>query len=56
MAALDTCFPEDEVWAVIRALPLDKAPGPDRFTWRFYQVGWPVIKRDIIRTLAAWWS
>jgi ketosteroid isomerase-like protein len=36
MAALDSCFTKDEVWAIIRTLPPDKAPGLDGFTWPFY--------------------
>jgi hypothetical protein len=35
---------EEEIWAAIRALPADKAPGPDGFTARFYQVCWPTSK------------
>jgi hypothetical protein len=32
---LGACFTEDEIWVVIRDLPLDKVPGPDGFTTRF---------------------
>jgi hypothetical protein len=31
LSAIDHCFSEEEVWAVIRELPPDKVPGPDRF-------------------------
>jgi hypothetical protein len=53
---LDLCFSEEEVWGVIKQMELDKAPGPDGFTGRFYQYTWPVIKRDILQVFAALWS
>jgi hypothetical protein len=34
---IDACFLEDEIWFVERALPADKAAGPNGFTRRFYQ-------------------
>ena len=37
LSHLETLFSEDEVWAVIRELPNDKALGPDGFTGRFYK-------------------
>lgn len=46
-------FTEAEIWEVIRDLPLDKAPSPDRFTSRFYRSSWLIIKRDIIRDFDA---
>lgn len=33
---IDACFSEDEVWATIRDLPSDRAPGPDGFPGIFY--------------------
>ncbi|WVZ90672.1 hypothetical protein U9M48_036954 [Paspalum notatum var. saurae] len=53
---LDHCFSEDEIWAVIRELPDEKAPGPDGFTGLFYKVAWPIIKADIMRVFNAFWS
>lgn len=35
LVSLEEPFSEDEVWATIKDLPLDKAPGPDGFTGRF---------------------
>jgi hypothetical protein len=53
--AIDRCFLE-EVWNIIKSLPLDKAPGPDGFTCHFFQAAWPIIKHDILQALAAIWS
>jgi hypothetical protein len=44
---------EEEVWAAIQDLPLDKAPGPDGFTGRFYRSSWSVIKADVVRAFQA---
>lgn len=46
---LDDPFTEEEIWATIREMPSDKAPGPDGFSMAFYKAAWPVIKRDVIR-------
>jgi hypothetical protein len=37
LSDLDNLFSEDEVWAVIKELPKDRAPGPDGFIGSFYQ-------------------
>ena len=36
LAELEQPFTEEEVWNTIKALPSDKAPGPDGYTGRFY--------------------
>jgi hypothetical protein len=41
-------FTEEEVWVVIRSLPMDKALGSDDFSARFLQVAWPIIREDIM--------
>jgi hypothetical protein len=41
-------FTEAEIWEVIKDLPLDKAPGPDGFTGRFYRSCWSVIRGDVL--------
>lgn len=43
-AGLDNIFSEDEVWAVIKQLLLDKAPDYNGFTSHFYKSCWPMIK------------
>jgi hypothetical protein len=48
-------FTEAKVWEVIRALPADKAPGPDEFTMRFLQVAWPIVRPNFMRALDAFW-
>jgi hypothetical protein len=45
---LDAIFTEDEVWGVIKELPSDRAPGPDGYNGRFFQLAWPVIKNDVM--------
>jgi hypothetical protein len=51
LGGLDNPFSEEEVWAVVKALPSDKAPGPDGFTGRFYKTCWSVIKPEVMATL-----
>jgi hypothetical protein len=53
---LDSCFPEDEVWSIVRAMPSKKAPGSNGFKGLFYQTAWPCIKRDILQDLNSLWS
>jgi hypothetical protein len=43
------------VWAVIRALPPDKAPGLDGFSARFLQAAWPVIRHDLMMAFDSFW-
>jgi hypothetical protein len=44
---------EEEVWAAILDLPLDKALGQDGFTGRLYRSSWSVIKVDVMRAFHA---
>jgi hypothetical protein len=44
-------FTEAEVWAAISSMPLDKAPGTDGFSARFYQAAWSIIRLDIMWAL-----
>jgi hypothetical protein len=49
LSSLGRPFTEEEIWAVVKELPMDKASGPDGFTGRFYRSAWSIIKRDVIR-------
>ena len=53
LSCLEIPISEEEVWRTISDLPFDKAPGPDGFTGRFYQVCWPIIKNDIMAAISA---
>jgi hypothetical protein len=48
LSELASEFTEDEVLAVIREIPNDRAPGPDGFTGRFYKATWGIIKDDVV--------
>lgn len=37
LSDLDIPFMEEEVWAVIKDMPADRAPGPDGFIGVFFQ-------------------
>jgi hypothetical protein len=56
ISSLGCPFAEEEIWAVIKELPLDKAPWPDGFTGRFYRFARLVIKRGVIRAFDAFSS
>jgi hypothetical protein len=53
--SLESPISEEEVWNTIKNLPVDKAPGPDGFTGRFYKICWDIIKGDIMATVSAVW-
>jgi hypothetical protein len=52
---LSSCFTEQEVWNVIRSLPPDRAPRPDRFTARFLQCAWHIIRHDLMMVFDLFW-
>lgn len=45
---LDAPFTEQEIHAVVKEMPLEKAPGPDGFIGAFYKKSWTVIKEDLV--------
>jgi hypothetical protein len=49
-------FSAEEVWAVIKDIPNDRAPGPDSFTGRFYKYAWPIIRDDVVAVFNAVWA
>jgi hypothetical protein len=48
---LGESFSELEVFAAIKSMPSDKAPGPDGFMGAFYKTYWQTIKHDIMRVI-----
>lgn len=51
LSSLDVPFTEEEVWAIVKDLPMDKAPRPDGFTGGFYKTCWNFVKGDILAAL-----
>ena len=51
LSILDNPITEEEVWATIKSMPSDRAPGPDGYTGRFYKECWSVIKHDIMAAI-----
>jgi hypothetical protein len=46
---LDTPFTNEEIMAVIKDMPTDRAPGPDRFNDLFMKKCWDTIQQDFIK-------
>lgn len=55
LSQLDLVFTEEEVEKVVKSMPLDKAPGPDGFTGRFFATCWEVIKEDLLRAFGSFY-
>ena len=53
LSHLEQPLTEEETWAVIQALPPDRAPGPDGFTGAFYKSAWHVIKDQVVAGINA---
>ena len=51
LSHLEAPFTEEEVERVVKKMPLNKAPGPDGFTVRFYSSSWHIIKGNLMRAL-----
>jgi hypothetical protein len=56
LSHLDLSFSEEEVHAVIKEAPREKAPGPDGFIGIFFSECWNVIKGDLIRAVQHFYS
>jgi hypothetical protein len=56
LSHLEDPFTMEEVEKVIKAMPTDKAPGPDRFTGRFYAVCWHIIREDFMRAMGCFYN
>jgi hypothetical protein len=48
LSEIDGEFTVEEVWNAIKGMPLDKCPGPDGFSARFFVVCWDIIKVDVM--------
>lgn len=55
LVELDAPFSEEEVCNVVKSQELDKAPGPDGFTRRFYTPSWWIIKHDVMDAFRDMW-
>jgi hypothetical protein len=51
LSHLEDEFTEEEVFAVIRDLAAEKAPGPDGYIGVFYKTAWNLIKDDILQVV-----
>lgn len=49
LSHIEVPFTSEEVLKTIKAMPFDKAPGPDGFTGRFFVVSWSIIQEDFMR-------
>jgi hypothetical protein len=56
LSELKIPFSVEEVWNVVKAQELDKAPGPDGFTGRFYVACWEIIKDDVMDAFHTMWN
>ena len=52
LSSLANDLTEEEVHNAVKALPSDKAPGPDGFTGLFFKACWSTIKVDLMRVIA----
>lgn len=50
---LEANITDEEVWAAIKAMPSDKARGPDGFTGAFYKAACSVIKPEVMAAVQA---
>jgi mannosylglycoprotein endo-beta-mannosidase len=55
LAGLEAQISAEEAWEAVRAMPANKSPGPDGFSWDFYKLCWQIVKVDILAALQAIW-
>ena len=48
---LELPLSEEDIWRTVNVLPMDKASGSDRFSGRFYQTCWPIIKEAVMHAV-----
>ena len=53
---LDAPFTEQEIEAVVKNMPSEKAPGPDGFIGVFYKKCWSIIKEDLVQAVMSFYS
>jgi hypothetical protein len=53
---LDAPFTVQEIEAVIKEMPREKAPGPDGFIGSFYKICWTIIKEDLVQAIMYFYS
>jgi len=53
LADLDADITLEEVCAVIKELPADRAPGPNGFIGAFYKTSWHIIQEDVMAAVQA---
>jgi hypothetical protein len=56
LSVLEERVTDAEIWAAVRAMPGNKSPGPDGYTWEFYSFCWDVIKVDVAAAVRAVFS
>jgi hypothetical protein len=44
LSQLDSAFSVEKINSIVKELPLDKAPGTDKFNGMFIKKCWPIIK------------
>jgi hypothetical protein len=56
MPGLNDPFGTGEINALVKELPIDKAPGPDGFNGLFIKKCWPMIKKDFFELFSAFYQ
>jgi hypothetical protein len=56
LSTLAAEFSDGEIMHAVLETPVDRAPGPDGFTGRFYRAAWTVIKADVCAIFRALWA